>query len=67
MAVVQAAFADRPGVTLDHLDGLTVEHPDWWFNLRGSNTEPLIRLNAEAVDRATMESIRDEVLRLVTG
>jgi phosphomannomutase len=67
MAVVQAAFAGRPGVTLDHLDGLTVEHPDWWFNLRGSNTEPLIRLNAEAIDRATMESVRDEVLSLVTG
>jgi phosphomannomutase len=65
MSAVEAAFADRPGVTLDHLDGLTVEHADWWFNLRGSNTEPLIRLNAEATDRATMERVRDEVLGLV--
>ena len=65
MSAVEAAFADRPGVTLDHLDGLTVEHADWWFNLRASNTEPLIRLNAEATDRATMERVRDEVLGLV--
>jgi phosphomannomutase len=67
MSAVEAAFADRPGVTLDHLDGLTVEHPDWWFNLRASNTEPLIRLNAEATDRATMERVRDEVLGHVNG
>ena len=67
MSAVEAAFADRPGVTLDHLDGLTVEHSDWWFNLRASNTEPLIRLNAEATDRATMERVRDEVLGLVNG
>jgi phosphomannomutase len=37
----------------------------WWFNLRPSNTEPLLRLNAEAGDAATMESIRDEVLAIV--
>jgi phosphomannomutase len=67
MAAVEAAFADRPGVTLDHLDGLTVEHADWWFNLRPSNTEPLIRMNAEATDRSTMESLRDEVLGLVNA
>jgi phosphomannomutase len=67
MAAVEAAFADRPGVTLDHLDGLTVEHADWWFNLRPSNTEPLIRMNAEAADRSTMESLRDEVLGLVNA
>jgi phosphomannomutase len=67
MAAVQAVFADRPGVTLDHLDGLTVEHADWWFNLRPSNTEPLIRLNAEATDRPTMESVRDEVISLVSA
>ena len=35
---------------------------DWWFNLRPSNTEPLLRLNVEAADRPTMERIRDEVL-----
>jgi len=67
MAAVETAFAGRPGVTLDHLDGLTVEHADWWFNLRPSNTEPLIRLNAEASDRPTMERVRDEVLGLVNA
>ena len=67
MAAVEAAFAGRPGVTIDHLDGLTVEHADWWFNLRPSNTEPLIRLNAEAADLSTMERVRDEVLSLVNA
>ena len=67
MSAVEAAFDRRAGVALDHLDGLTVEHRDWWFNLRASNTEPLLRLNAEAADRATMEAVRDEVLGLVTG
>jgi phosphomannomutase len=72
-ATVEAAFAGRPGITLDRLDGLTVTHePDgdtglWWFNLRPSNTEPLLRLNAEAADEATMERLRDEVLALVRG
>ena len=65
MAVVEEAYAGRPGVTLDHLDGLTVEHADWWFNLRGSNTEPLLRLNVEAADRATMDNVRNEVLGLI--
>jgi phosphomannomutase len=67
-ARVEAAFADRPGVQLDRLDGLTVTHsgaPMWWFNLRPSNTEPLLRLNAEAEDSATMEKLRDEVLSIV--
>ncbi|MFD2082063.1 phosphomannomutase/phosphoglucomutase [Actinopolymorpha cephalotaxi] len=67
MARVKAAYADRVGVTVDELDGLTVEHADWWFNLRPSNTEPVLRLNAEAADQATMERLRDEVLGLVRG
>ncbi|MFM1966374.1 MAG: hypothetical protein RL134_2099 [Actinomycetota bacterium] len=62
---VRAAFAGRPGVSLDHLDGMTVSAPDWWFNLRPSNTEPLLRLNVEAVDAGTMEDLRDEVLAIV--
>ena len=66
-ALVRQAYASRPGVTSDELDGLTVRAPDWWFNLRPSNTEPLLRLNVEAADRATMESLRDEVLGLVRG
>ena len=66
-AAVRADYADRPGVALDELDGLTVGTGDWWFNLRGSNTEPLLRLNVEAADRATMEQVRDEVLSTVRG
>ena len=56
---------DRPGVTTDDLDGLTVDGPDWWFNLRPSNTEPLLRLNVEAPDDDAMTALRDEVLALV--
>jgi phosphomannomutase len=64
-ARVAAAFAGRPGVTTDDLDGLTVSAPDWWFNVRPSNTEPLLRLNAEAADTDTLEKIRDEVLTII--
>ncbi|MFI0447880.1 phosphomannomutase/phosphoglucomutase [Actinomadura sp. 6N118] len=64
---VRAAFAERPGVTIDELDGLTVGTDDWWFNLRPSNTEPLLRLNAEASDEQTMAAVRDEVLAIVRG
>jgi phosphomannomutase len=66
-ARVRDAFAGRPGVSTDDLDGLTVRVPDWWFNLRPSNTEPLLRLNVEAADVAAMESVRDEVLGIVRG
>ncbi|TLQ45561.1 phosphomannomutase/phosphoglucomutase [Streptomyces marianii] len=64
-AAVREAFASRDGVTFDTLDGLTVSTADWWFNLRPSNTEPLLRLNVEARDEATMSALRDEVLALV--
>ncbi|GEB51869.1 phosphomannomutase/phosphoglucomutase [Streptomyces cacaoi] len=64
-AAVKDAFASREGVELDELDGLTVTARDWWFNLRPSNTEPLLRLNVEARDAATVEQVRDEVLGIV--
>ncbi|MCX5226570.1 phosphomannomutase/phosphoglucomutase [Streptomyces sp. NPDC006553] len=63
-AKVKAAY-ENGDVTLDTLDGLTVTARDWWFNLRASNTEPLLRLNVEARDEETMAKIRDEVLALV--
>ncbi|MER6257897.1 phosphomannomutase/phosphoglucomutase, partial [Streptomyces sp. NPDC001584] len=50
---------------LDELDGLTVTGGDWWFNVRASNTEPLLRLNVEARDEATLARIRDEALALI--
>jgi len=64
-AVVRQAFAGRPGVSTDELDGLTVAAERWWFNLRPSNTEPLLRLNVEAETTGTMAALRDEVLGLV--
>ncbi|MEV5975268.1 phosphomannomutase/phosphoglucomutase [Streptomyces sp. NPDC051921] len=65
LAAVRAAYESREGVTLDTLDGLTVTSADWWFNLRASNTEPLLRLNVEARDARTMQTLRDEVLTLI--
>ncbi|WP_445280319.1 phosphomannomutase/phosphoglucomutase [Streptomyces sp. DSM 118148] len=65
LAAIRAAYEDRPGVTLDELDGLTVSAAAWWFNVRPSNTEPLLRLNAEAKDEATMTRIRDEALAII--
>jgi phosphomannomutase len=50
---------------MDVLDGLTVTGDRWWFNLRPSNTEPLLRLNAEAGDESTLAALRDEVLHIV--
>jgi phosphomannomutase len=60
---VAAAFSGRG--EQDRLDGLTVSGPDWWVNVRPSNTEPLLRLNVEAANRETMEALRDETLRLI--
>ncbi|MEW1773617.1 phosphomannomutase/phosphoglucomutase [Streptomyces sp. NPDC086777] len=65
LAAVREHFSARPGVTTDDLDGLTVSAPTWWFNLRPSNTEPLLRLNVEATESSTLNRIRDEVLTLV--
>ncbi|MBW8794656.1 MAG: phosphomannomutase/phosphoglucomutase [Streptomyces sp.] len=65
LAAIRAAYGDRDDVTLDDLDGLTVTAADWWFNVRPSNTEPLLRLNAEARDETTMTKIRDEVLAII--
>jgi phosphomannomutase len=54
-----------PDAQVDHLDGLTVSLPDWWFNLRPSNTEPLVRLNVEASSEEETALHRDEVLALI--
>jgi phosphomannomutase len=63
IAAVRAAYA---GAEVDELDGLTVRLPDRsWFNLRPSNTEPLLRLNVEAADTAAVARLRDEVLAIV--
>lgn len=63
---VKEAFAWRDGVSVDELDGLTVELPSGaWFNLRASNTEPLLRLNVEARDDGAVGALTDEVLEIV--
>ena len=67
-AAVVAAISERmraAGTNVDELDGLTVEHDSWWFNLRPSNTEPLLRLNVEAEDAAACEAHVAEVLALI--
>jgi phosphomannomutase len=64
-AAVRAAFSGQDGITFDELDGLTVTAADWWFNLRASNTEPLLRLNVEARDAATVTRLQDQVLGIV--
>jgi len=61
---IEKAYADL-GHAIDHLDGLTVTHDDWWFNVRPSNTEPLLRLNAEGKDPETMAGVRDDVLAII--
>jgi phosphomannomutase len=65
VAELERDWGSRPGVRVDHLDGLSVVHDDWWFNVRASNTEPLLRLNAEGRDQATMEGVRDTVLAVI--
>ncbi|MFE5923635.1 phosphomannomutase/phosphoglucomutase [Streptomyces sp. NPDC056468] len=67
LAAIKSAYEAREGVELDELDGLTVTAADWWFNVRPSNTEPLLRLNAEAWDEATMAKVRDEALAIIRG
>jgi phosphomannomutase len=72
-AVTDTAAAQGETLEVDRLDGVTVFHPAspaqpmWWFNLRASNTEPLLRLNAEGADEPTMAAVRDRVLAIVRG
>ncbi|EHR52572.1 phosphomannomutase [Saccharomonospora marina XMU15] len=65
---VKDAFAGRSGVSIDELDGLTVDLGErGWFNLRASNTEPLLRLNVEGPDEGSVKALTDEVLSIVRG
>jgi phosphomannomutase len=59
---VEEAYSDG---SIDHLDGVTVSYPDWWFNLRASNTEPVVRLNLEASSREQMQARLREVSELI--
>jgi len=62
---LEQSWTGRDGIDVDHLDGLSVNHADWWFNVRASNTEPLLRLNAEGRDTATMVRVRDDILAVI--
>lgn len=62
---IEDQYGAMEGVELDHLDGLTVTGDTWWFNLRASNTEPLLRLNVEATTAQEMAAIRDAVLNTI--
>jgi phosphomannomutase len=64
MAALREKFVDGEQ---DELDGLTVNYPDWWFNLRVSNTEPVVRLNIEAKDEETLAAKRAEVTAVIEG
>jgi len=64
LAKLRAKYSDA---AILELDGLSFEYPTWWFNVRCSNTEPLVRLNLEAQDRSDMERHRDEVLAIIRG
>jgi len=65
MQLIEKTYAAMDSITIDHLDGLTVSGDTWWFNVRPSNTEPLLRLNVEAKTASRMEKLRDEVLALI--
>ncbi|MGI8858626.1 MAG: phosphomannomutase/phosphoglucomutase [Rubrobacteraceae bacterium] len=65
MQKVEEYYTERGAADADHLDGLTMDLGDWWFNLRPSNTEPLLRLNVETENQETMEQKRDELLELI--
>ena len=60
LTAIEKDHAGAPEIS--HLDGLLVRYADWWFNLRPSNTEPVVRLNLEADDRKRMEAERDRLL-----
>jgi len=64
---IESHYSSMSGITVDHLDGLTVESEDWWFNVRASNTEPLLRLNVEATTESLMREIRGQALALIGG
>lgn len=66
-AATQRLADAHPDVVADWTDGLTIEYPDWWFNARGSNTEPLLRLNVEAMDAELGQSRTEALLKLIRG
>jgi len=65
MKIIEGLYGTLKDVSVDHLDGLTINGDNWWFNLRASNTEPLLRLNVEASTPARMQKVRDDVINTI--
>ena len=63
IAFIKASF--EMDYAIDELDGITVTGPDWWFNVRASNTEPLLRLNVEAHSPEQLKQVQSQVLALI--
>ena len=64
---IKEIYKLQTNLAIDELDGITVSAGDWWFNVRASNTEPLLRLNVEAESLELMNYIKDEVLGVING
>ena len=64
LEAIETRYTDA---TLARIDGISVDYPDWHFNVRASNTEPLVRLNLEAETPELMAAKRDEVLAVIRG
>jgi phosphomannomutase len=67
MKAIREKYAALSEFEIDELDGLTVSTKSWWFNVRASNTEPLLRLNVEADTASNMAAHRDELLALINA
>jgi phosphomannomutase len=65
MEKIESIYGKKDGIEADHIDGLTINGDTCWFNLRASNTAPLLRLNVEASTQARMEKVRDDVLNTI--
>ena len=65
MDEIEGIYKKQNPIKISRLDGVTIEFDDWWFNVRPSNTEPLLRLNLEADSRELMGGKKKEVLGII--
>ncbi|MCC6705394.1 MAG: phosphomannomutase/phosphoglucomutase, partial [Thermomicrobiales bacterium] len=66
LAKIETTYTAQ-GASIDHFDGITVGFDNWWFNVRSSNTQPLLRLNLEVDDATQLEARTNEVLAMIRG
>ena len=67
LQALEETYGSKTTSPIERMDGLTFEMGDWRFNVRSSNTQPLLRLNLEADNKELMEEKKDEVLAIITG